>query len=68
MKSIYKKESKNSIIFWLPAGNEYRNLAINNNNDNFLKFGKFGPFFHPKNSSISVKNHIFQFKKKKAQI
>jgi hypothetical protein len=43
-KYIYKKKSKNSFLFWLPAGNDYRNLAINNDN-NFLKFGKFGPFF-----------------------
>jgi hypothetical protein len=63
MKSIYwKKRSKNSFIFWQPAGNDYRNLAINNNN--FLKIGKFRPFFHPKKkSSIFVKNHVFQFKK-----
>jgi hypothetical protein len=65
MKSIYKKKSKNSFIFWLPAGNEYRNLAINNNNNNnFLKIGKIQATFSPKKPSISVKNHVFQFPKK----
>ncbi len=58
-KYILKKESKNSFIFWLPAGNEYRNLAINNNNNNnnnFLKFGKLGPFFHKKILHICQKS------------
>lgn len=51
-----KKKSKNSFIFWLPAGNDDRNLAINNNNNNILKIGKFRPFFHKKMLHICQKS------------
>jgi len=43
-KAYTKKKSKNFFLFWLPAGNDSRNLAINNNNS--LKIGKFAPIFH----------------------
>jgi hypothetical protein len=44
-KYIFKKRVRIILYFGYPARNDYRNLAINNNN-NILKVGKFGPFFH----------------------
>jgi hypothetical protein len=56
-KYIFKKRVRIILYFGYPAGNDYRNLEINNNNNNnILKIGKFGPFFHNNPPYLSKKS------------